>query len=715
MKVETWGDFEVFLDRVVGRGGTSVVYEARQVSLDRPCVVKVLETRDPALREELLARFRNEARLIARVREPRIIPVYQSGEHQGRLWLAMERADGGTLEERIASGTLIPEAEAMRIGREIARGLESVYEQERIIHRDIKPSNVFLTRKGEIRIADFGLAKVVTGRPSKLTDTGTVMGTPAYLAPEVIRGEPVDHRADIYALGCLIYEMLVQLPPFDGDTSIDVMYKHVHQEPPAPRELRPDVSEELNGVVMRCLKKDKEARFQTYRELIAALEAEPAPEPSPANPPSRRNVILAATVVAAVAFVAWILIRAEPAPASPPPAAPAAQAPEPPPLPAEPDLESLRAALRKDPRKALEMGLNLSKAFPDRKDIADLLFRARLACGEIREETADPAYRSMFRHLRNLEFATVAELERLVRTADELQQQAADDERDAVERALALAVASVILDRVGAEREAAVLKDRAQQIVPCQIQNRGRGSYAPLIASAVAASKSGDWSIAKRLRAIAQRFSLQPVLDAMSGVERELHAAELMEMGNDVDVLQNHPGTRAFAQVAAKVRNDWRGGNRKNWIASPEAWTKRGPDLTRSRFEFAERGLSIDSASPAYAECSVANAEQGLAIELEVDLESTGWAAIVVNPEAPAHVSIFADRVEVTLGGTVRANKPVHGSLRVELIPYRDHLLIFLQGEILHVLPAVEGALDSVVRVGVCKGKLAVRKAEVPE
>lgn len=309
MNTVTWGDFEVDLDRVIGRGGTSMVYFARQRSLDRPCVVKVLdlETRTPEERRELLARFQNEAKMIARVRDPRIVQVFQAGENEGRFWIAMELVNGRTLEEHLQAGRLFEPGEVARIGLEIARALKAAFDQEHMIHRDVKPANVFLLESGDVKISDFGLAKVVGTQNSKLTRTGYIMGTPSYLAPEVIRGETVDHRSDIYALGCVMYELACQLPPFDGENYVELFFKHVHEPPTPPRELKPELPPALEAIILKCLNKEAAHRYATYEELIADLQTLLL---RPAAPPPRhipwRWLLLSAAALLGLGFALLI-------------------------------------------------------------------------------------------------------------------------------------------------------------------------------------------------------------------------------------------------------------------------------------------------------------------------------------------------------------------------------------------------------------------------
>ncbi len=338
--VSVWGDFEVHFDEVLGRGGMGAVYRARQMSLDRWVALKVLDTSraaDSDLAEGFFEKFRIEALALARLKDPRIVSVIQAGENDGRRWIAMELVEGRTVEQRLSEEGAFPEREAVRICLEVARALEAALRQG-IVHRDVKPANVFLLPDGSVKLGDFGLARSPEFSRTRITDANAVACTPAYASPEHAEGRPTDHRGDIYSLGCVLYEMLTERPPFMGDSQMETLLRHASEPPPPPRLLNPKVSPRVEDVILKCLRKDPAARYQTYTDLIGALESKPAEtSPFPLLPAAAAGLALLGAIVVAV------FTSAVPhAPAAPPAEAKAVESPPPPPA-AEPVPEPAEA------------------------------------------------------------------------------------------------------------------------------------------------------------------------------------------------------------------------------------------------------------------------------------------------------------------------------------------------------------------------------------
>lgn len=255
----------------VGSGGMAEVYRARDELLGRDVAIKVLSerfSRDPSFVE----RFRREAQSAANLSHPNIVSLYDYGSDGDTYYIVMEYIDGRTLAEVIEeNGPLMPERSA-EIAADVAAALQRAHGAG-IVHRDIKPGNIMLTISGQTKVTDFGIARAVGGdHDATMTQTGMVIGTAAYLSPEQAQGEPVDARSDVYALGCVLYEMLAGSTPFTGDTPLSIAYKHVREEPTAPSRLNPDVPADLDAVVLKAMAKDPGARYNSADEMRADLE-----------------------------------------------------------------------------------------------------------------------------------------------------------------------------------------------------------------------------------------------------------------------------------------------------------------------------------------------------------------------------------------------------------------------------------------------------------
>src|SRR5882762_5418969 len=271
------GGYEVL--GLLGAGGMGEVYRARDSVLKREVAIKVLPSfvsQDP----DRLRRFEQEARAAAALNHPNILAVHQLGIFEGAPYLVSELLEGGTLREQLVRG-LLPVRKAIDYGVQISRGLAAAHEKG-IIHRDLKPENLFVTRDGRIKILDFGLAKLALRQLASdesaptLTDgtePGVVMGTVGYMSPEQVRGKTSDHRADIFAFGAILYEMLPGKRAFQKPTSTETMTAILNEDPPGISQIVPSIPPALPRVVYRCLEKNPEQRFQSASDLAFALEA----------------------------------------------------------------------------------------------------------------------------------------------------------------------------------------------------------------------------------------------------------------------------------------------------------------------------------------------------------------------------------------------------------------------------------------------------------
>jgi eukaryotic-like serine/threonine-protein kinase len=324
------------LEELVGSGGMSTVFRARDLQLDRRVAIKILHERyveDP----EYVERFRREARAVAKLSHPNIVTVIDRGDDGGRQYIVFEHVEGENLKELVTRTGRMPPRRALELVIPVADGLAFAHEHG-LVHRDVKPQNVLLSSEGEVKVTDFGIARSLDVEHG-VTQTGTVLGTSEYLAPEQASGDPVSPATDEYSLGVVLWELLTGEVPFTGENFVAVALRHVNEPPPRLRERRPDLPPRLAAAVERALAKDPARRYPSMAALAAELRAclaelergvaveddaaltrvSPAvspPAPAQARPPARRVrrrrpvalYVLLALAVAAAAFVAVLLI-----------------------------------------------------------------------------------------------------------------------------------------------------------------------------------------------------------------------------------------------------------------------------------------------------------------------------------------------------------------------------------------------------------------------
>jgi tetratricopeptide (TPR) repeat protein len=288
----------------LGEGGMGTVYRARDLELDRTVALKLVRPElvsDPAV----MQRFKQELLLASRISHKNILRIHDLGDVEGVKFISMAFVEGEDLHHRLARDGALPVVQAVALGRQLAEALDAAHEAG-VVHRDLKPQNVLLDAAGNAFISDFGLAKSLDASAMGMTRTGELMGTPRYMAPEQVEGGAIDHRTDIYALGLILYEMLTGGSPFTGDSALQVMYQRVKQAPKKPRELRADLPEYLERIILRCLERDPKRRYQSAREILADLDAQRAPTRTLqiSLPRSRRGWMATAGVVVALVAVA---------------------------------------------------------------------------------------------------------------------------------------------------------------------------------------------------------------------------------------------------------------------------------------------------------------------------------------------------------------------------------------------------------------------------
>jgi predicted Ser/Thr protein kinase len=310
------------VEELVGTGGMSSVFRAHDRLLDRKVALKVLHQQftDDA---DYVERFRREARAVAALSHPNIVTVIDRGEHGSRQFIVFEYIDGENLKALIQRRGPAPVTTALELALQIARGLSFAHQQG-LVHRDVKPQNVLLNGDGQAKVTDFGIARSLDVQHG-MTQTGTVLGTSDYIAPEQAQGQRVDEHTDVYSLGVVLYEMLTNEVPFPGENFVAVAMRHINEPPPPIRDKRPDVSPRLEAAVHRAMAKRPEDRFQTMADFCRELEANLAETqgqtvvapavPRKARAPRRQGanpwpiVLALLTLIAIGAVIAYLLVH----------------------------------------------------------------------------------------------------------------------------------------------------------------------------------------------------------------------------------------------------------------------------------------------------------------------------------------------------------------------------------------------------------------------
>ncbi|MEV0613584.1 Stk1 family PASTA domain-containing Ser/Thr kinase [Nonomuraea sp. NPDC050404] len=262
------------LDGVVGRGGMAEVYRARDIRLDRIVAIKTLRS-DLARDHTFQARFRREAQSAASLNHPAVVAVYDTGEDGAENtpvpYIVMEYVDGKTLRDLLRQDRRLLPERATELVDGILRALDYSH-RGGIVHRDIKPANVMITRAGDVKVMDFGIARAMADNAATMTQTAQVIGTAQYLSPEQARGERVDARSDIYSTGCLMYELLTGQPPFTGDSPVAIAYQHVREDPIPPSQIDPEIPQWADAIVLKAMAKDPAHRYQNASEMRADIQ-----------------------------------------------------------------------------------------------------------------------------------------------------------------------------------------------------------------------------------------------------------------------------------------------------------------------------------------------------------------------------------------------------------------------------------------------------------
>jgi tRNA A-37 threonylcarbamoyl transferase component Bud32 len=252
----------------IGKGGMATVYKAYQASVDRYVAIKVLPSQ-LAESKEFAARFQQEARIIAKLEHPHILPVFDYGESNGIAYFVMRYLEAGTLKDKMEVGRPLPLNEIDKIFTQLTDALSYAHGHG-IVHRDLKPANALIDSQGNIFLTDFGIAKLLESASPRLTQTDAIMGTPAYISPEQAQGHTVDQRSDIYSLGIILYEMVTGSVPYTAETPLAVLFKHISDPLPPPSLVKSDVPVPIEQVILKALAKDPRDRYATAAEFVTA-------------------------------------------------------------------------------------------------------------------------------------------------------------------------------------------------------------------------------------------------------------------------------------------------------------------------------------------------------------------------------------------------------------------------------------------------------------
>ncbi|MEU6248303.1 Stk1 family PASTA domain-containing Ser/Thr kinase [Glycomyces sp. NPDC047010] len=285
------GRYEI--GEVVGYGGMAEVHRGRDLRLGRDVAVKLLRA-DLSRDESFLIRFQREAQNSASLNHPNIVAVFDTGEDMGIPYMVMEFVNGRTLKEVLLAEGRFDPAAACEVVADMCSALDFSHKHH-IIHRDVKPGNVMLSDTSQVKVMDFGIARALASNQATMTQTSAVIGTAQYLSPEQARGETVDARSDVYAVGCVLYELLVGHPPFTGDNPVSVAYQHVREEARPPSELNPSIPPSVDAVIMKALAKNPENRYhsagQMREDLIRAARGQEVMAPAVMGPADRTAII----------------------------------------------------------------------------------------------------------------------------------------------------------------------------------------------------------------------------------------------------------------------------------------------------------------------------------------------------------------------------------------------------------------------------------------
>src|SRR5581483_9698573 len=269
------------IESLLFRSGMGTVYKVSDKELGRTVALKLVRT-EFAANPAAMARFRQELLLASKISHRNILRIHDLGDAGGMKFITMAYVEGQDLGKVLESGRL-PLDRVLSFAKQLCNALDAAHSED-VVHRDLKPNNILIDKAGNLFVMDFGLAKSIETEATMMTRTGQILGTPRYMAPEQVEAKAIDHRADLYSLGLIFYEMVAGEIPFQADSAMQLMYQRVTQAPKNVKLANPEVPDYLARIIMRCLEKDPELRYQNAREILADIEAQNAPPPRAAAP-----------------------------------------------------------------------------------------------------------------------------------------------------------------------------------------------------------------------------------------------------------------------------------------------------------------------------------------------------------------------------------------------------------------------------------------------
>ena len=293
------------IESLLGQGGMGAVYKAYDTELGRRVALKLMRP-ELAASSETMQRFKQELLLASKISHNNILRIYDLGDSDGTKFITMAFVEGSDLASLIESTGRLPIDRALNFATQLCAALDAAH-REGVVHRDLKPQNILIDQSDRLYVADFGLAKSLEAEASTMTRTGQLLGTPRYMSPEQVEGKQVGHRSDLYSLGLILFEMFTAEAPFRGESALQIMFQRMTAAPANPKGIRPDLPDYLANIILKCLERDLDQRYQSAGEMLNDLEAHNAPAVSP---PPRANTIKVSRIDPG--YLPWLVLSSIP-------------------------------------------------------------------------------------------------------------------------------------------------------------------------------------------------------------------------------------------------------------------------------------------------------------------------------------------------------------------------------------------------------------------